>query len=383
MPKTSPRDPCKSQDLTVTIDLGEDGASDVAISEGNVDTAALKTAKGEADAAFEALRSARDDLRKAARALDEADKKLSQAKKSSADSGVLKSLEKTKKDAKTAKDSADEEVSEKSDALGKALSDFENAWSALHGREPLCNGRWITDPSKVHHLTVVAMAVPGPGKLSIDISETKRKTRLAEDVATLIKVLPILETRGLETQPPRIVRKEYVLKEKRANLEILVQESGAGTAKTELAKKSLVTGPSEHWALSANAVLNQVKEVKVTDDNTFDVKDTPDKFLIGLDYYFGDLMSDWRGSSFAKNLGLKLLVEGSTRPGDRLGVALTYRGDAGPLSLKLISPFAGALWTRSTELDDEGKIISRGDLEGPEWVFGLSFNLDRALEWLK
>ena len=111
-----PKDPCKSQDLTVTIDLGEDEASNVAISEGNVDTAALKTAKGEADAAFEALRSARDDLRKAASTL-RGGQEAQSSQEASTDSGVLESLTKTKKGAQTAKDSADEKVSEKSDAL--------------------------------------------------------------------------------------------------------------------------------------------------------------------------------------------------------------------------------------------------------------------------
>lgn len=256
-------------------------------------------------------------------------------------------------------------------------------WSELHARQPSCTDRWITDPDQVHKLTVLVHSTPGSGTLEIKFTETKRKTRLAGDIATLIKLIPALRGDLRTATPSQFARCVYVLTEKRANLEILVSETESDGKTKELAKPSLVTGPAEHWALSANAVLNQVKEVKVTDDNTLDVKETPDKFLIGLDYYFGDLISDWGGSSFAKNLGLKLLVEASSRPGNRLGLALTYRGGAGPLSFELMSPFAGVLWSRSTELDAGGKVLSRGGLEGPEWVVGLSFNLDRALEWLK
>jgi hypothetical protein len=270
-------------------------------------------------------------------------------------------------------------------AVAGAEASLQRAWNTVTARGDECEARWITKTAEGHHLLTVVALARTLDDIEIIITETKRKTRFGEDIATLLKVLPLLPAKALGDPTLRAVVKQYELAEVRANVAIVVQKSTAGIAGEQLAKTDLITGPSEHLALSADAVVENFDDVKRNDDGTVDVKETPDEFLLGLDYYVGDLLTDWGSGDFVKGIGVKFLVEASRDPGNQVGVALTWRGDAGPLSLKLISPWAGLLWTRSEDLDADGNVVGRGDLfEGsPDFVAGLSFNLDRALEWLK
>jgi len=285
--------------------------------------------------------------------------------------------------------------------------------------------RWLA--TKGERFSLVLLYAEGVTPVS-QIVEEKRATRLADDFSKLFQLIEKGLLAGVE---PRILAHcspEYVLTEKRAIVTVRVgpiaaDKTGAassheakattGTAQAEAAvggsaqhndgdaggdaslvqaqgAKSpdpemvdalkLVTGPVEHWYISADVPVNSAKALEFDQTaNTLVLKEQPQEILIGLNYTLGDLWGNERLWDI-KKVGFKALVELDSEPLDTVGAALSY--PFGPMSV-----FAGYLWIKEDKqigqtsggnpvVDDEAQY--RGD-----WRVGLGFNLNQALEWLK
>ena len=136
----------------------------------------------------------------------------------------------------------------------------------------------------------------------------------------------------------------------------------------------MITGPREYLSLSANAVVNEVSQLEFDSDaGELVLDESPPRVLVGVDFSLSDLAVEKR-----QRLGVKLMVEASSHPGDALGVALTYRGPF--LWMRYVAPFVGVLQTRQDELED-GELVRGGDRQWDP-VVGLSFNLTKALDWV-
>ena len=149
---------------------------------------------------------------------------------------------------------------------------------------------------------------------------------------------------------------------------------------------SLVTGPAEHFFLSADAALTQIRQVKYNSESkSFETEKKPTEFLVGTNYQIGDLLSD-DDRNFFRGLYLSFLVEASKRPFNQIGAAIGFRNNLPYLdsyvSLRTVSPYIGYSWVRNDEADgnQSGDIKSR--YGKPQLIGGLSFNLDKALNWL-
>ena len=213
------------------------------------------------------------------------------------------------------------------------------------------------------------------GQGRVKISEVKRRSRLGNDLTTLISLLQ----RDLAAKCP--VCEAYRLKHRRSTVTLSFVEPKKDQPTHQF---SVLTGPREQWALSVNAAINKIEqlEIKETDGiNSLQLKEAPTRPYLGLDFLTrGDYASD-----YLNGLVIKLLLEGSSTPTDSYGIALGYRFrgiKSSWFSLDAFSPFVGYLWTNQDEMQPDGTLVEGGDRTG-DWIFGVSFNLDKASNWLK
>jgi len=116
-----------------------------------------------------------------------------------------------------------------------------------------------------------------------------------------------------------------------------------------------------------------------SDTKQLEVKETPTKFLVSLDFVLGDLLDP--------NLNrpvVKALFEASSTPANTVGAGIGYKfrnWNGGFLGLELdaFSPFVGWVYSQ----DDS---VTNGSVaKGHKWLFtwGLTFDLRTAAGWLK
>lgn len=224
---------------------------------------------------------------------------------------------------------------------------------------------------------------------AISFKEESRSTQLENDLSTLAnlvkKISGITSFSGDDLSPStiRAYRTEYVVQRQRALLTITGTVKSIQTGATEdktSAELAITTGPIEHLFLSADLPVLKADQLKYdSSTRTLDSKAQPSSFLVGIDYSIGDVLSS-RHEAFKDGLILKAMIKASKSPLDSFGFALGYRAkDIKFLgaTLDTFSPFVGYIFS----LEDKagGKQTSyRGRFQ-----VGISFNLDKALSWIK
>lgn len=219
---------------------------------------------------------------------------------------------------------------------------------------------------------------------TIEIKEDPRDTRLSTDFATLVKIVKAVGgVSVVEKKTPsyQCLEKTYQLTRTRATLKITVTHSVSG--KDTTVDKTITTGPTEHLFLSADVPVTKLKQLKYDNSSsTVTTKDAPTAFYAGFDYTIGDILTSdpekkWEGIVF------KALLKVSKKPLDGYGGAIGYRspkfGILG-MTFDAFTPFVGYFWTKYDDKDAAGKPITRTK-NGIR--FGVSFNLDKALDWTK
>jgi len=239
-----------------------------------------------------------------------------------------------------------------------------------------CSYRWLSEPKDLVTVTVTA---PKPCKGLVDVAfdEQARLPQLQQDFQTLLKLVegraggkPV--TAGVEEQ---CVERAYSLTHRYGTLGIKITGDPVppATSPTELRNNTFLTGPAEHFSLSANVPITTAKQFNYdSNTKTLTTAETPQKFMLGVDYWFSDLATQNN-----HNVGLRALFEFSSRPTTSYGLALAYRGRF--LGMEAFSPFVGALATRSDET--KNGVVSLGTKQNINFVWGISFNLDAALKW--
>ena len=150
----------------------------------------------------------------------------------------------------------------------------------------------------------------------------------------------------------------------------------SGDVQAEASSVSLLSGPDEHWYMSADVMITDDLRVSRDDGGGLVISETPPVFYVAANYLVGDLLSNrrpWWGNIF-----FKVFAKGSKHPQDSVGLGVGLRGPTLPLlnvELELLSPYLAWTWTRV----DDGDGVSRRQ---PALRFGLSVNLDRALKWV-
>lgn len=207
----------------------------------------------------------------------------------------------------------------------------------------------------------------------VSIREVPRQSRWRADLLTLARIALKDATRqegGIEAVKVYCATFSYPLQLERSVLQL--SASAIGKQEPDSLAHELMTGPSEHWYLSADVPFSALRY----DGGKLDSVKNPAVFYLGLNYLFGDLLSEDRPSW--RNLGVKGVIRLSRDPLESWGLSVTYRGSLvqGIPGFETISPFLGVLSSRRE---------AASDTEERKWevVFGAGFNLDKALEWVK
>jgi hypothetical protein len=151
--------------------------------------------------------------------------------------------------------------------------------------------------------------------------------------------------------------------------------SPAADKKDAALTTTLISGPHEHWYLSADVLLTSEINISQDSQGQLQVGKPPD-FYVGVNYLLGDLKTTerpWYG-----NLIVKGFVKATKRPEESYGAGIGLRGKYAnfpALNFEIVSPFAAI--TRS-RVETNGVVSHRNDLRA-----GVSVNLDKALGWVK
>jgi hypothetical protein len=164
---------------------------------------------------------------------------------------------------------------------------------------------------------------------------------------------------------------------------------GERSAQDKALKASLVTGPAEHWFLSADVPLNRASKLAVKEGtNEVELADEPSKFYVGLDFLIGDLLTADRprilGFLPLNDLVLKGMITASSKPLESLGVGLGLRGQylkRFGVDFEVFTPWVGYTFTKQDETKNQE--VQRNAGRNREVRFGVGLNLDKALGWVQ
>ncbi len=261
--------------------------------------------------------------------------------------------------------------------------------------------RWIS--GKGDNIRIYVLRSPGR-RAKVEIGEDPRQTRLSSDLVTLTKLAQkisrtdVMEEVIIVEPDYSFTFREYSLTKTRATVKVvgslLPDTANLGKADDEDAPSklntSLITGPPEHFFLSANVAYTKVRQIKY-DEATRSLQPNakPKEFFIGVDYTIGDLFDDASRSSirsFLDGVYMGLMLEGSTQPFNQLALTLGFRHNLPGLekfvTFEAVSPYLGVVWARNDRLVGSGVSSSVDSNYGKgRFVFGLSLNLDKALGW--
>lgn len=207
----------------------------------------------------------------------------------------------------------------------------------------------------------------------VEFEEKSRKARLAKDLSVLLKIGVATVAKGI---PPDIEmeRTTYQLGKKRAVLTVSASLGGKKTSKVEV-----ITGPREHWFLSTDLPVAKLSDVKfVQDKGTVEPRNTPKHLYLGLNWMIGDILAEKQ--NLFKNFFFKVMLSMSRAPFEGYGIGIGYRFPKARLlgiDISSFSIFASLIWSKE---DSEDKTE---ELKKHQFLLGISYNLDKALGWVK
>lgn len=246
--------------------------------------------------------------------------------------------------------------------------------------------RWIATRGAVLHVYVIYTGVEGTPTPTVTIDEATRASTLAQDLATALQVAK----KVVQKAPERVqlYARDYTLTKTRATLQITVrkgektEETKSESAAPEL-KATLITGPAEHWFLSADLPITNATQMAYDETSHQLVsKGIPTTFYFAVDYALGDLLSPER--RWWEGITLKGLLKVSKTPLDSYGFSLGYRLRNTKLigiELDAFSPFLAVLWTKQDAVSSDNTAQPESEYHA-NFRFGVSFNLDKALAWV-
>lgn len=235
------------------------------------------------------------------------------------------------------------------------------------------DNRWISKKQDILEVFVFYRKPDEKLEPKVEFEEKSRKAKLAKDLSVLLKIVVAIVAKGV---PPDIemARTTYQLNKKRAILTVSASLGGKKTSKVEV-----ITGPREHWFLSADLPVAKLSEVKfVQDKGTVEPRETPKHLYLGLNWMIGDILAEKQ--NLLKNFFFKAMLKMSKAPLDGYGIGIGYRFPKVRLlgiDISSFSMFASLIWTKE-EIENKTE-----ELKKRQFLFGISYNLDKALGWVK
>jgi hypothetical protein len=223
---------------------------------------------------------------------------------------------------------------------------------------------------------------------SITMTEAKRRTRIADDLKTIVDSIRKDRLGAEATSTCDVQSWTKELAYKRGTLVI----SAKGADDKELQAATVVTGPTEHWFLGFDLPVTDQETLKFdSTTQTLLPKDKETQLYLSLNYLLGDILVDVDEKAgvprrWTDNFSIKLFVQASSRPLDSAGVGLGYRVPSFEvkslnLGLKGLNLYGGYFWTKQDEIVN-GAPVENGDRDG-KWRFGVTFDVGSMIETVK
>ena len=198
----------------------------------------------------------------------------------------------------------------------------------------------------------------------VAVSETPRSTRIAKDLATFRDIAK--KVGGMKDALVDEEEKcfQYRQRNERSLLSLTPQSGD-----TQLGKADFILGDEEHWWLSADVGLTNIKQLTLDKNGNPTVKEKPSSFYIGVNYKIGDVFHQGNKLSGLDRLSAKFLFHASTTPSDSMGAGLAY-------DLNVVTLFVARVWTKHD--------ASVGGTIGTtqSTVAGISFDISKGLDWV-
>ena len=154
-------------------------------------------------------------------------------------------------------------------------------------------------------------------KAEIKIEEKKRKTRIAQDISILTKLIVSDITKA--EMFISMVDRQYRLGKQYGSLLVTVVLD-----KEKEEKMEIITGPAEHWFLSADLIVLKLSKVKfVSSQGAIEPRETPKVFYLGVNWMIGDILKERQ--NLLKNFFVKGMLKFSKKPFDSYGFGIGYR----------------------------------------------------------
>lgn len=206
------------------------------------------------------------------------------------------------------------------------------------------------------------------GTAAVNITEEKRKSRIADEFTTILKAIKGEELNFFSGPKGKRQCVTYRQKYKRSTVKIVALD----LKKTEITTRTLTAGPREHMYLSADVPVTNIKQLTY-DSSTSSIveKDVPASFYLGINWQVGDVFTDYSEADFLNNFSVKFLLKASNKPSESIGVGLGY-------SFNAIDIFAARIRTKD-DASVGGASLGHTDAT----VVGVSFNITKGLEWIK
>jgi len=254
-------------------------------------------------------------------------------------------------------------------------------------------GRWVSKKGDILKIYVIH---PEKITANIHIDESRRDTRLIGDIKTLLETIgsALNKNKRMAARQQRgeliLSTQSYTLTKVRSNLSVVVNGQKDQEIEIEyyvgIVSVNMITGPMEHWYLSADYPVNSVSQLKYNQETgTIEKVDKDSKFLFGVNYQLGDILSDhWNVSDFWQGFSVKLLAEASNHPSDTLAVGFGYR--VPPIrvygfSLEAFSPFVAYSRVKNDVIRSNLSVDEGGKTKW-KWIAGISLNLDKVVDWI-
>lgn len=270
----------------------------------------------------------------------------------------------------------------------------------------------VPDPDPKHkdtHGDPIMTCPPNDDQdVALGVKEVSRKTAFALEATAIVSAFAAHEANGAGgakalVHAPHLdqpllacyIKRTYVLTMPRATAD-LTAVVGANAADAlragnaddkDKAARELITGPTEHWFISGDAIVRGVKEIKYDSTaKTVVERDKPEQFYIGINWQWGDVLAREKAFSTNRLVG-KVMFLPAKHPFDSVGVGLGYRfvdgvfsaqdGVSGGLVL-----FGGHFWSKNDKVDaTTGAVTQSG--RSQSWRVGLSYDVSTLLGWLK
>lgn len=259
--------------------------------------------------------------------------------------------------------------------------------------EPCANDRVLSHKDTVLRVVYVAkkeaMGCPTPADIVATVEEHARKTAAAAGFAAILEFVAD-KAKGMAAADAAVPQlcllpSEFRLVYDRATADVSFALKSAPEQK---ATKQLITGPTEHWFLSGDAIVKGAKELKYdTDKKAIFARDKPEQLYLGINWMVGDVYGRYDRLAKERLVG-KVMLLPSRHPFDSVGLGLGYRFADGIFNSETgIQPtggfmiFVGHFWTKNDEVDATGNVAQGG--RSRSWRFGVSYGLDSLLGWLK